>query len=743
MMMLSRNKPVTYLVGVAGFLGSHLAEKLLAKNIQVIGVDNLSTGRKEYLEHSSKDKNFHFLNQSASFELTFDFPRLDYAFFIISENLDEEEYKKSLENFINLAKKFKPKVVYVSSLGLYDSHDEKYPNLKEAEKKLAQLSLEHQLNTRIIRLAAVYGPRMHFREEDPICRLIYAASCGEIQKENTTLDFTTRGLYIDDAVDLLIKAVMHGATAQKLYDGALLYPLKVMEIKQLLLDPLWYESRGFVPTQLPPWPTPNILKTQKELSWASQASLTAALKQTLHFFQQFPHYLPKSKLPEAEKVEHPKEISEDKLPLPEEKKQQIKELFGDGPENNKPEVRKGGGVRWQKIRGYLGLICLLGLLFYATVYPLTLVVLSGLNVKDRLSQSYQDSKAGDYQQAKRETYQAQLAVGELKSNLSALKLFRAVGLFTTTIQATSQLTEILEKTIDGVQAQSVGQAALVESLKVISGGKEGDLNKLYLEAEASFNQAEESLGLVQGRLSDPVFISSTIEVWPFFKDILQANLMGLGKRMAETGQSLQREKLLSQVLPGLIPPSGKRSYLILLADSSISRPRGGVINSYGEIIFEDGRLQKINIEDIAKIEEDSDKLAEPPKEAKELIMASLKDSNFEADFPTAARNAAWGYQRQSGQPVSGVILIDEKGLAGVSPILGEGLKEVLNNLFFSPQLNYSNLGSLLNQMLEEKHLVVYVSDPVIYGYLDAQGFTGSLPRQSKEKVGERQDFSSF
>ena len=84
MMMLSRNKPVTYLVGVAGFLGSHLAEKLLAKNIQVIGVDNLSTGRKEYLEHSSKDKNFHFLNQSASFELTFDFPRLDYAFFIIS-----------------------------------------------------------------------------------------------------------------------------------------------------------------------------------------------------------------------------------------------------------------------------------------------------------------------------------------------------------------------------------------------------------------------------------------------------------------------------------------------------------------------------------------------------------------------------------------------------------------------------------------------------------------------------------
>ena len=48
--LLARNTPVALVVGVEGFLGSNLAEGLIKKGIQVVGVDNFSSGKKENLE---------------------------------------------------------------------------------------------------------------------------------------------------------------------------------------------------------------------------------------------------------------------------------------------------------------------------------------------------------------------------------------------------------------------------------------------------------------------------------------------------------------------------------------------------------------------------------------------------------------------------------------------------------------------------------------------------------------------
>ena len=85
--LLSRNTPVALVVGAAGFLGSNLVDHLLEKNIQVIGVDNYSTGKRENLSEASKNKNFHEITESAQ-NLRLELQRLDYLVFIAEGELD-------------------------------------------------------------------------------------------------------------------------------------------------------------------------------------------------------------------------------------------------------------------------------------------------------------------------------------------------------------------------------------------------------------------------------------------------------------------------------------------------------------------------------------------------------------------------------------------------------------------------------------------------------------------------------
>ena len=78
---LSRNTPVALVVGAAGFLGSHLSEKLLDHKIAVVGVDNFKSGKKENITEVTKDSHFHFINTDAE-DLTLDLSRLDYIFIV-------------------------------------------------------------------------------------------------------------------------------------------------------------------------------------------------------------------------------------------------------------------------------------------------------------------------------------------------------------------------------------------------------------------------------------------------------------------------------------------------------------------------------------------------------------------------------------------------------------------------------------------------------------------------------------
>lgn len=304
--LISRNRPVAFVVGVAGFIGSFIAEHFLEKGVQVIGIDDLSLGTRDNLENLSRQKDFHFLNESIStykkdallnlFEESV--PRIDYAIFTADSEHLQELYNRGLLNFFEVLRLFrggkleeqdlekssklkfadKPKIAFLSSVDLYNNKLEgKNEYLREGEIHFAKLIKHWKLNGRVIRLGPIFGPRMNFSQDDPVIRLIQASLNNELPSEQTNLDFSSRAFYIEDAVKLIAKSLLVGSTAQKIYDGALFQPVKISEIRQILLDPLWHEERAFKPTELPPWPTPNLVKTMKELSWKPHSDLVTYL----------------------------------------------------------------------------------------------------------------------------------------------------------------------------------------------------------------------------------------------------------------------------------------------------------------------------------------------------------------------------------------------------------------------------------------------------------------------------------
>ncbi len=765
MITLSRNLPTALVVGAAGFLGSHLVEMLLQKNVQVVGVDNFSTGRKEHLSEASKDKHFHLLHQTSPEPFQLGIPRLDYAFFLLPESVDSAEYMKVFQYFLDYAKQFNAKVLLVSSIEAYEGGYEKKSTICRAERLLAKYAKEHKLNARVVRLAAVYGPRMVFTYEDPMIKLVAAAASEgkiELQKQAASLDFTTRSIYSEDAAHLLVKAVLSGGTAHKIYDGALFHPLKVSEINQLLLDPLWYESQGFVPTLLPPWPTPNLEKTQKELHWHASTQVVQALKHTLTYFRDKP-FLAKMATEALPKKEEPPVSA------------QMAKPRGEEEEIEKPEKeRKGRRIRFPKIRAgiLLGVLVIgLGLLF-----PVGVLAYDGGRIYWHLSQSNQSIANGDFEKAISEVSSAQGAANDLHNAVSSMDLLERWDGTKGFYQSGSQLAGVIDQAVQSAGHAIKGTASLYQSAKVISGTAEGDLKPLLDNAAVELTAADEGLAQVKARVADQHFT----EGLPSF---LQEKVGELESKISNYQAVVSKGRAVAFMLPQVVALDGKKSYLVLLQNNMELRPGGGFIGSYAQVDFDHGKLANIKVDDIYNLDGNLKDHVEPPAEIRNDLGQKdwyLRDSNFDPDFPTNAKLADFFYSKEAGTKVSGVIALNlsasQKLLQAVGPLdLGDYQEkidannlferaiahaevsffsgsqskrnfltaletELFNNIFFLPKQNWPDIIKAVGQSLDEKQMMIYFSDPTLFSYVNSQGWTGLLPRQAEERAGERNDF---
>lgn len=744
-------------VGAASFFGSHLIDKLLHKNLQVIGVDDLSYGARNNLSKASEGKDFHLIIDLVQ-NLNIELGRLDYIFIVPNPDI-------KINKFLDLFEKLKPRLLLISSIELYGQSSEDLNWLKRIETEVAKAAQESHLNARILRLGPIYGPRMNFGRDDPMGKLIQQTLSGDLQKD-ITLEFSSRSVYVEDAVNLAIKCIFAGATAQKIFDGVLPAPVKVSEIKQILLDPVWYESKQFSQAELPPWPTPNLDKTIRFLNWHPQTHLVSSLKETLAYFKDNEIKVPKLE----DRV-----IKEEKAENGKWKMEKAGELQGLKNEPKEEKVKKGEkSTKFSTLTArFLSLLVVL-FIMYALVWPFLQMGWGVLTFRFQLESAVKDLEKGQFENSLSAIKQANDGVLQAKGIFSSLEPIRQSGILKKQFEIGDNLTSLATLSTEAAQNTILGIQALYQSLKSITGEKGESPQSNFETASLYLTSADEQLSKAEALINDGDFKSS-------LPQFIRGRVDSLSERLSQYSNLIKKARALSFLLPEVVAIDGNKNYLVILQDNGQLRPTGGFIASLADISFENGKLKNLQAKDTYETDSQLNLHVESPKEIKKDLGQKdyfLRDSNFEPDFPTSARQAEWFYDKETSGRVSGVVALDISAIEDLLKVIGtldlpdynekvtaqnlfaksisyaqenfsSGnqtkksfltalVTSLFNKLFFLPNQNWPAIVGSLGKSVEGKHISIYLNDPTLFSYLVSQKWAGVLPRGSKDN--ESEDF---
>lgn len=709
--LLSRNHPIAVIIGAAGFLGSHLTEKLLKLGVQVIGIDNLVTSRKENLAESFRHNNFHFLHLSIEDDQVKknleNLPHLDYAVFIAENPTSNSLYKKGIENFLHIIKNFKknnnhskserPKTVFISSVQIYDQSSwPKLNYLKAAENHFAKFVKNNNLNGRIVRLAEVYGPRMHFREGETFSRLIKASLENKLPKEETSLDFSTRGLFVDDAILLILKSILSGATSGKIFDGCLPQPVKVEEVKQILLNPHWHAERGFSHIDLPPWPTPNLDRSLNELIWKPGTSISKGLKETLDYFED--QEAKDFALKQKKQVEEQKKIkgwSFASIEKEEDKK----------PSNS--QTKKGVKITFFWIPGLL--VILLGLF-----YPLLSYVLGAYAFSASLANIRQSIEIGDLDSAKRSVQYARISTNQMNNVQAFLNALTKTGL----AGEIKEVNSLLVAQNEGIEGISQSIEALDQSSSILE-YKNGAVD------QGNFLKAQTRISKTLAILADRKLQNSFLI--PNRSQILDQSIYQYFYNLSEKGRRA------NMVLP-LLFEGPEKTYLLLIGDNTFLQPHGGKLSQIGEIKFSKGTVLAGGLNPVSVLDQ---QLAQKNIliSQNNLSTPARFSSLTSADFPTYAQNIKVLYQSLFNTQIDGVVMVDislvDRLKKNSNSTDGAALSDLLTKS--TTRQNIFKTARLLDQGLSKKKTLIFSSDNRLQAIFNNLNWEGSVKPQGKEE----------
>ena len=195
------------ITGAAGFLGSHLCDKLLAKGMSVIGMDNLITGSMSNIAHLEDNPNFSFINHDVCQHIDIK-GNLDYILHFASPASPIDYLKIPIQtlkvgalgthNVLGLARAKNARILVASTSEIYGDPlvhpqtEDYFGNVNtigprgvydEAKRYLESITMAylryHGVDTRIIRIFNTYGPRMRLNDGRVIPAFMGQALRGE------------------------------------------------------------------------------------------------------------------------------------------------------------------------------------------------------------------------------------------------------------------------------------------------------------------------------------------------------------------------------------------------------------------------------------------------------------------------------------------------------------------------------------------------------------------------------------
>ena len=300
--------------GGAGFLGSHLIDRLLGQGHEVLCLDNLFTGTKRNMEHLFGVPRFEFMRHDVTFPLYVEADEIYNlacpASPIHYQHDPVQTTKTSVHGAINmlgLAKRLKCRILQASTSEVYGDptmhpQTESYwgnvnpigprscydEGKRCAETLFFDYHRQHGLEIKVARIFNTYGPRMHPSDGRVVSNFIVQA----LKNEPITLygdGYQTRSFcYVDDLIDGLIRLMESPATLTGPVNLGNPTEFTMRELAELVL----LETRSSSPLVTQPLPQddprqrrPDISLAEAQLGWTPRVPLSEGLKPTAEYFR--------------------------------------------------------------------------------------------------------------------------------------------------------------------------------------------------------------------------------------------------------------------------------------------------------------------------------------------------------------------------------------------------------------------------------------------------------------------------
>lgn len=311
-----KRKMRVLLTGAAGFLGSHLTDRLLAEGHSVIGVDNLCTGHFHNLAHLSRDPRFELIEHDIC--EFFDPGPVDYIFNFACPASPPQYMRLGIEtlrvgsegtiNILELARKYRAKVLHASTSECYGTPEihpqpESYwghvnpvgpRSVYDEAKRFGEAAVmayraHFNVDGHLVRIFNTYGPRMQPDDGRVISNFVMQA----LREEDVTVygdgSHTRSFCYVTD----LMEGILRLSHIEEPLPVNLGNPAEntVLDCARRVIALTGSSSRirfELLPQDDPPRRRPDITKARQLLGWEPVVSFDQGLSETIAYFRALP-----------------------------------------------------------------------------------------------------------------------------------------------------------------------------------------------------------------------------------------------------------------------------------------------------------------------------------------------------------------------------------------------------------------------------------------------------------------------
>lgn len=313
---MKKLKKQVLVTGGAGFIGSHLCDRLLAMNCHVLCVDNFFTGTSENIAHLHSNAAFEFMRHDVTFPLyveTDEIYNLACPASPIHYQTDPIQTTKTSVhgaiNILGLAKRLKAKVFQASTSEVYGDPtvhpqtEDYWGNVNVigsracydegkrcAETLFFDYHRQHGLAIKVARIFNTYGPRMHPNDGRVVSNFIIQALRGEPITIYGDGGQTRSFCYVDDLVEAMVRFMATDADCTGPINLGNDGEFTMLELAETILSLTGSSSKVEflpLPDDDPRQRQPNLTRAKTELGWQPTVALEDGLKETISYFRSF------------------------------------------------------------------------------------------------------------------------------------------------------------------------------------------------------------------------------------------------------------------------------------------------------------------------------------------------------------------------------------------------------------------------------------------------------------------------